>query len=125
MANAIDCHTFGSIVDGEENPVIADSKPIAGDAGQLLDLSMARLEGKLLSSMENGLTLWFWNVAQVFLDALVVEKGVRALEEPLALQAFGELRMGECGAAGTHGTLQLHSIFEVFDQTNELFVVHD
>ena len=78
MANAVNRDASGGIIDGEQDPVIADSQPIPLDASQLLNLGMTWLSSELFNSMENSLTLWLWNVAKVLLDAPVVEKGVHA-----------------------------------------------
>ena len=75
MKDAVDRDKLLTIVDGEEDPIIADSQTVSFHPGQFLHLVTARFLGQERNLLENQAAVDQRDTAQVLFDAPIVGKG--------------------------------------------------
>lgn len=123
MPDAVDGDDLSAVIDGEQNPIIADAQPIAVHAGELFNLRASRFCRKLLSVLEDETALWSRDATEVLFDPPVVGEGVHGLEQALSLQALDEVGMGDEAAARSNRLSQDTRIVLVLSTAQEPLVV--
>ncbi len=125
MQDAVDRHTLGAVIDCEQHAIVADAEAVTIVAGQLLNLRIARVEGKLLDTVENQAEMLSGNPTHILFDAPIMHELVHELNQSLLLQALQQGSVGNGAAARLHSAPQCSGVCLVLCQPNQTAVVCD
>ena len=123
MTDAIDRNHFTSVVDGQQDTVVAHPKAVGIRACQFFDVGTPRFAGQQGDPLQDELTEGLRNRTEVLLNPLVVHELVHGLDQMVALQAGEELVVRNRAATGANSLFERFRVGQVFNEVDQFSVI--
>ena len=123
MTNTMDRNDLASVVNSQQDAVVAHAEPVGISTCQLFDVGTPRFAGQQANALKDQLPKRFWDRAEIFFDPPIVADLVHGLDELFPFEAGEELVVRNGAAAGTNGLFERFRIGQILNEMDQFSVI--